>query len=160
FHEAKSEIQRDHAGSVCRNAALLGAQDQAYAQRQYNAARNLHELPLPQADSRRNAGMNVKQSELLMSRAQESIPGGVNSPVRALRAVGGSPRFVARGEGSHLFDVDGNDYIDYIGSWGPLILGHKPKPVMDAIAAALELGTSFGAPTGREVELAELIIDA
>src|SRR3954469_8284437 len=104
--------------------------------------------------------MNVKQSELLMSRAQESIPGGVNSPVRAFRAVGGSPRFIARGEGSHLFDVDGNDYIDYIGSWGPLILGHRPKPVIDALAAALEVGTSFGAPTGREVELAELIIDA
>ncbi len=69
--------------------------------------------------------MNVKQSELLMSRAQESIPGGVNSPVRAFRAVGGSPRFIARGEGSHLYDVDGNDYIDYIGSWGPscLVIG-------------------------------------
>src|SRR3954449_9831433 len=104
--------------------------------------------------------MNVKQSELLMSRAQESIPGGVNSPVRAFRAVGGSPRFIARGEGSHLYDVDGNDYIDFIGSWGPLVLGHRPKPVMDALAAALELGTSFGAPTGREVELAELIVDA
>lgn len=104
--------------------------------------------------------MNVKQSELLMSRAQESIPGGVNSPVRAFKAVGGSPRFMSRGEGSHLFDVDGNEYVDFIGSWGPLVLGHRPKPVMDALASALELGTSFGAPTGREVELAELIIDA
>src|SRR5436305_7819929 len=104
--------------------------------------------------------MNIRQSEALLARAQTSIPGGVNSPVRAFRAVGGVPRFIARGDGSRIFDVDGNDYIDYIGSWGPLILGHRPKIVVDAIASALELGTSFGAPTAREVELAELIIDA
>jgi glutamate-1-semialdehyde 2,1-aminomutase len=104
--------------------------------------------------------MDVTQSEILFARAKQSIPGGVNSPVRAFRGVGGTPRFVARGEGSHFFDVDGNEYIDYIGSWGPLILGHRAKPVIDALAAVLELGTSFGAPTGREVELAELIIDA
>ncbi len=104
--------------------------------------------------------MNVRQSESLFARAQRYIPGGVNSPVRAFRAVGGTPRFIARGDGSHIFDVDGNEYIDYVCSWGPLVLGHRPKPVIDAIAAVLELGTSFGAPTGREVELAELIIDA
>ena len=104
--------------------------------------------------------MNVAKSEALFTRAKQSIPGGVNSPVRAFQSVGGVPRFIARGDGSHIFDVDGNDYIDYIGSWGPLILGHRPKPVMDAIAGVLEMGTSFGAPTGREVELAELIIDA
>jgi glutamate-1-semialdehyde 2,1-aminomutase len=104
--------------------------------------------------------MNVSQSEALFARAKQSIPGGVNSPVRAFRGVGGTPRFMARGEGSHLFDVDGNEYIDYIGSWGPLLFGHRPKPVIDAIASVLEMGTSFGAPTGREVELAELIIDA
>jgi glutamate-1-semialdehyde 2,1-aminomutase len=104
--------------------------------------------------------MNIRQSESLFARAQRYIPGGVNSPVRAFRAVGGTPRFIARGDGSHIFDVDGNEYIDYVCSWGPLILGHRPKPVIDAIAAVLELGTSFGAPTGREVELAELIIDA
>jgi glutamate-1-semialdehyde 2,1-aminomutase len=104
--------------------------------------------------------MNVAQSEALFARAQQYIPGGVNSPVRAFRAVGGTPRFIARGEGSHIFDVDGNEYIDYVGSWGPLLIGHRPKPVMDAIAAVLELGTSFGAPTAREVELAELIVDA
>lgn len=104
--------------------------------------------------------MNTAQSETLLRRAQNSIPGGVNSPVRAFRAVGGTPRFIQRGEGSHFFDVDGNEYIDYIGSWGPLIFGHRPKFVVDAIQAVLELGTSFGAPTGREVELAELIIDA
>ncbi len=104
--------------------------------------------------------MNVRQSEALFARAQQYIPGGVNSPVRAFRGVGGTPRFIARGDGSHMFDVDGNEYIDYICSWGPLLFGHRPKFVIDAIAAVLELGTSFGAPTGREVELAELIIDS
>jgi glutamate-1-semialdehyde 2,1-aminomutase len=104
--------------------------------------------------------MSQTQSELLFSRAQESIPGGVNSPVRAFRSVGGIPRFIARGQGSAFWDVDGNEYIDYICSWGPLILGHRPKELIDALAAVLDIGTSFGAPTGREVELAELIIDA
>ncbi len=104
--------------------------------------------------------MNHEQSDALFARAQRVIPGGVNSPVRAFRGVGGSPRFIARGEGSHIYDVDGNEYIDYVCSWGPLVTGHRPKPVIDAIASVLEIGTSFGAPTGREVELAELIIDA
>jgi glutamate-1-semialdehyde 2,1-aminomutase len=104
--------------------------------------------------------MKQTQSEALFSRAQESIPGGVNSPVRAFRSVGGVPRFIARGQGSAFWDVDGNEYIDYICSWGPLILGHRPKELIDALTAVLEIGTSFGAPTGREVELAELIIDA
>jgi glutamate-1-semialdehyde 2,1-aminomutase len=104
--------------------------------------------------------MKTTLSEALFSRAQGSIPGGVNSPVRAFRSVGGTPRFMARGEGSHIFDVDGNEYIDYVCSWGPLVLGHRPKVVIDALQTVLELGTSFGAPTGREVELAELIIDA
>ena len=103
--------------------------------------------------------MNVPQSDALFARAKQYIPGGVNSPVRAFRGVGGTPRFILRGEGSHFFDVDGNDYIDYIGSWGPLILGHRPKVVIDALQDALQYGTSFGAPTGREVELAELITD-
>lgn len=104
--------------------------------------------------------MNTAQSEALFARAQQYIPGGVNSPVRAFRGVGGTPRFIARGEGSHIWDVDGNEYIDYVCSWGPLLIGHRPKIVVDAIASVLEIGTSFGAPTGREVELAELIIDA
>lgn len=104
--------------------------------------------------------MITRQSERLFARAQQSIPGGVNSPVRAFRGVGGVPRFIAAGERAHMIDVDGNDYIDFIGSWGPLILGHRFKPVVDAIASVLEMGTSFGAPTAREAELAELIIDA
>ncbi len=104
--------------------------------------------------------MKTSNSEALFQRAQNLIPGGVNSPVRAFRSVGGVPRFMARGEGARMWDVDGNVYIDYIGSWGPHILGHRPQPVMDALREVLELGTSFGAPTGREAELAEEIIGA
>ena len=101
--------------------------------------------------------MTLTRSEALFTLAQKSIPGGVNSPVRAFRSVGGTPPFIARGEGSHLFDVDGNEYIDYVCSWGPLILGHRPAVVLEALREVLEIGTSFGAPTEREVELAELI---
>jgi glutamate-1-semialdehyde 2,1-aminomutase len=101
--------------------------------------------------------MKTSQSEAWFERAQALIPGGVNSPVRAFRSVGGVPRFIARGEGSRIFDADGNSYIDYVGSWGPLLLGHRANPVIDALREALETGTSFGAPTAGEVELAELI---
>ncbi|HTP88699.1 MAG TPA: glutamate-1-semialdehyde 2,1-aminomutase [Bryobacteraceae bacterium] len=101
--------------------------------------------------------MKHTESEALFERAKRVIPGGVNSPVRAYRGVGGTPPFIVRGEGSKIYDADGNEYIDYVGSWGPLILGHRPKSVMDAIATALENGTTFGAPTEAETELAELI---
>jgi glutamate-1-semialdehyde 2,1-aminomutase len=104
--------------------------------------------------------MTRTKSEELFRRAQEVIPGGVNSPVRAYRAVGGNPPFIARGEGSHIFDVDGNEYIDYVGSWGPLLLGHRHPVIIHALECALTGGTSFGAPTEREVELAEAIRDA
>ncbi len=87
------------------------------------------------------------KSEELFRRAVEKIPGGVNSPVRAFRSVGGQPLFIARGEGSHLFDVDGNEYIDYVGSWGPLLLGHRHPEILAALEKALAIGTSFGAPT-------------
>jgi glutamate-1-semialdehyde 2,1-aminomutase len=97
------------------------------------------------------------KSEALFARAQKAIPGGVNSPVRAFRGVGGTPLFIESGLGSRIFDADGNSYIDYVGSWGPLLLGHRPQQVIDAIREVLETGTSFGAPTLREVELAELI---
>jgi glutamate-1-semialdehyde 2,1-aminomutase len=90
----------------------------------------------------------------------EVIPGGVNSPVRAFRGVGGNPPFLERGEGAHVFDVDGNEYIDYVGSWGPLLLGHCHPEIVAAVREALEKGTSFGAPTEREVELAEAIREA
>jgi glutamate-1-semialdehyde 2,1-aminomutase len=97
------------------------------------------------------------KSEDLFNRAQKVIPGGVNSPVRAFRAVGGKPVFIERGQGSHIWDVDGRDYIDYVGSWGPLIFGHRSPEVLEALHEVLEIGTSFGAPTEREVEIAELI---
>jgi glutamate-1-semialdehyde 2,1-aminomutase len=94
----------------------------------------------------------------LFERAQRSIPGGVNSPVRAFRAVGGTPRFIARAEGAYLWDAEGARYIDYIGSWGPMILGHGHPAVLEAVLQAARDGFSFGAPTEREIELAEAII--
>lgn len=101
--------------------------------------------------------MNHAKSQSLFARAQNVIPGGVNSPARAFRPVGGDPPFIASGEGCRLFDADGNSYIDYVGSWGPLILGHRHPTVTAALSEVLRLGTSFGAPTEREVEMAELI---
>ncbi len=101
--------------------------------------------------------MKHSRSEELFACAQKLIPGGVNSPVRAFRGVGGTPPFIARGAGSRIYDVDGNEYIDYVLSWGPLILGHCFPPVIEALREVLSIGTSFGAPTEREVELAELI---
>jgi glutamate-1-semialdehyde 2,1-aminomutase len=103
--------------------------------------------------------MNRSRSEDLFARAQKLIPGGVNSPVRAFRSVGGTPPFIARGEGSRIYDADGNDYIDYVLSWGPLIFGHRPRFLLDALQDVLAIGTSFGAPTEREIELAQLIQD-
>ncbi len=96
-------------------------------------------------------------SDSLYERGRRLIPGGVNSPVRAFRAVGGRPFFVERGAGARIWDVDGHCYLDFLGSWGPLILGHAPAPVVEAITDAVRQGTSFGAPTSREVEIAELI---
>ena len=104
--------------------------------------------------------MNHSKSQALFQHAQEIIPGGVNSPVRAFKSVGGQPVFITRGQGSHIFDVDGNEYIDYVGSWGPLLLGHRHPEIVQALTEALEIGTSFGAPTEREILLAEAIIRA
>jgi glutamate-1-semialdehyde 2,1-aminomutase len=102
----------------------------------------------------------LDQSRKLQKRAEKMIPGGVNSPVRAFRAVGGDPAFVVRGQGSHIWDADQNEYIDYIGSWGPLILGHAAPVVLEAIGAAMRNGTSFGASTPAEADLAELVLSA
>lgn len=101
----------------------------------------------------------LNNSQTLFTRAKAVIPGGVNSPVRAFNAVGGSPVFFQRAEGAYLFDEDGNKYIDYIGSWGPMILGHAYPPVVEAVRDAATRSTSFGAPTRLEVEMAELICD-
>jgi len=100
----------------------------------------------------------VSRNELLFDRAKKLIPGGVNSPVRAFKAVGGTPRFVQRAQGAYFWDADGKRYIDYIGSWGPMILGHGHPAVLEAVHAAMLEGFSFGAPTEREVELAEEIV--
>ena len=101
-----------------------------------------------------------QQSQNHFLRAQKSIPGGVNSPARAFGAVGGTPVVMDRADGAYLFDIDGNRYIDYIGSWGPHILGHRHPAVIDAIVGALAKGTSFGAPCELETQLAELVIEA
>ncbi len=101
--------------------------------------------------------MKFPKSEQLLERASNVIPGGVNSPVRAFKQVRGVPLFIREGRGAHIIDVDGNKFIDYVGSWGPLILGHGPRLVVDAVAQAAERGTSYGAPTELEIELAELV---
>jgi len=103
--------------------------------------------------------MNINQSEFLFQQAQELIPGGVNSPVRAFRSVGGTPRFIERGQGAYFWDADGNRYIDYVLSWGPLILGHAAESVVQAITETAARGTSYGAPTRLENELAALVIE-
>lgn len=101
--------------------------------------------------------MNIPQSINLFSRAQQSIPGGVNSPVRAFKSVGGTPLFISKAKGAYLYDVDGNRYIDYIASWGPMILGHAYEPVVKAIQEQAVYSTSYGAPTELEIKMAELI---
>src|SRR5205085_4517384 len=99
----------------------------------------------------------IHKSKELFTRAQKSIPGGVNSPVRAFKSVGGSPIFIKRAKGAYLYDADDNRYIDYINSWGPMILGHAYEPVVKAIQEKVLDSTSFGAPTELETEMAELI---
>jgi glutamate-1-semialdehyde 2,1-aminomutase len=97
------------------------------------------------------------RSDALFARAQLTIPGGVNSPVRAFKGVGGTPRFIARAQGAYVYDADGREYVDYVGSWGPMILGHQPQAVVDAITLQAGIGVSYGAPTELEVEMAELL---
>ncbi len=104
--------------------------------------------------------MNFEKSQSLYQRALNIIPGGVNSPVRACKSVGADPLFIERGQGCLIYDADGNRFIDYIGSWGPLILGHRHPAVVEAITSVLERGTSFGAPIDLEIQLAQMVIDA
>ena len=103
--------------------------------------------------------MNFENSEKLFNQAKQYIPGGVNSPVRAFKSVGGNPVFIERGEGALMYDADGNEYIDFIGSWGPHLFGHNPLFIKEAILKQLEHGTSFGAPTELEVKMAKLITE-
>ncbi|PIQ08933.1 MAG: glutamate-1-semialdehyde-2,1-aminomutase [Ignavibacteriales bacterium CG18_big_fil_WC_8_21_14_2_50_31_20] len=103
--------------------------------------------------------MNYTKSIALFEEAKKYIPGGVNSPVRAFKSVGGTPLFIERGEGSRIFDADKNEYIEYVGSWGPHLFGHNPKFIIDALKSALENGTSFGAPTELEIKMAKIITE-
>ena len=103
--------------------------------------------------------MHHSRSHTAFAEARRYIPGGVNSPVRAFRGVGGEPFFVDRAEGAHIWDVDGNELIDYVGTWGPAILGHAPKVVRDAITDAAARGVSFGIPNPYEIEMARTICD-
>ena len=103
--------------------------------------------------------MKSHRSSRLFARSQKVIPGGVNSPVRAFRSVGRDPLFIAKAKGPYVWDADGNKYIDLVGSWGPMILGHAHPPVVRALRSAAQHGTSFGAPTELEADMAELIID-
>ena len=102
----------------------------------------------------------LDQSRKLQQRAERVLPGGVNSPVRAFKAVGGDPPFIVKGSGARVWDADGNEYLDYLGSWGPLILGHAHPEVVAVIEAAARRGSSFGASTPAEVELAEAVLEA
>ena len=102
--------------------------------------------------------MDIQNSKTAFKTACEVIPGGVNSPVRAFKSVGGQPVLISKGKGSKITDIDGNEYIDFISSWGPLILGHAYQPIVEAIQRTAELGTSYGAPTLAETEMAELIV--
>jgi glutamate-1-semialdehyde 2,1-aminomutase len=104
--------------------------------------------------------MNFNKSQSLYERAMQIIPGGVNSPVRACQSVGADPLFIDRADGCLIYDADGNCFIDYVGSWGPMILGHRHPAVVEAIKTVLDRGTSFGAPTDLEIQLAEMVIDA
>ena len=104
--------------------------------------------------------MESSKSLAAWQKSQQFIPGGVNSPVRNFSKVGRHPRFIERGEGSKIYDIDGNEYIDYVASWGPLVLGHAYPSVIEAIRSTAVNGTSFGAPTPRETELAETLVNA
>src|SRR5207245_2750357 len=117
-------------------------------------------VPTRNRNKRRKMPRKLDESRRLQKRAEQLIPGGVNSPVRTFKAVDCEAPFLVRGQGSHIWDADGNEYIDYVGSWGPLILGHAEPSVIEAILSAAVNGTSFGASTPAEADLAELVVEA
>jgi glutamate-1-semialdehyde 2,1-aminomutase len=139
-------------GRGLRLRALLSVICLNHAFRRYNSLERAEARPFFAEEQ-----MTISRSKELFSAAQKRIPGGVNSPVRAFRAVGGQPLFIERGEGAYLIDVDGNRYVDYVLSWGPLVLGHAHPQVVRALQRAVERGTSYGAPTELETRLAEMI---
>jgi glutamate-1-semialdehyde 2,1-aminomutase len=145
-----------YPGAVYLVVSVVGREVRALAAYRWNAERAVFE----RADDGELDAAQPSASGRLLAAAERRIPGGVNSPVRAFRSVGGEPRFVARAEGARLWDADGRAYIDFVGSWGPLVLGHAPRGVVEAVAAAAQRGTSYGAPTAAEVELAARIAAA
>jgi glutamate-1-semialdehyde 2,1-aminomutase len=142
-----------YPGAVYVVLSVVGQQVKGLAAYRWNAERRVFE----RADDGDLDPGESAVSRRLLAVAERRIPGGVNSPVRAFRSVGGEPRFVARAEGARVWDADGHPYIDFVGSWGPLILGHAPSAVIEAVTAAARRGTSYGAPTAHEVELASAI---
>ena len=139
-----------YPGAVYVVVSVVGRAAKAFAAYRWNAERRVFE----RADAGDLGPGESAASRRLLAAAEHRIPGGVNSPVRAFRSVGGEPRFVARAKGARLWDADGRAYLDFVGSWGPLVLGHAPRTVVDAITAAAQRGTSYGAPTAQEVDLA------
>ncbi len=142
-----------YPGVVYVVVSVVGREVKALAAYRWNVERRVFE----RADAGDLDPAEPGVSRRLLAAAERRIPGGVNSPVRAFRSVGGEPRFVARAEGARLWDADGRAYVDFVGSWGPLVLGHAPRAVVQAVTAAAAGGTSYGAPTRQEVELAEAI---
>src|ERR671936_912455 len=145
-----------YPGAVYVVVSVVGRAVKALAAYRWNTERRVFE----RADAGDLGSGESAVSRRLLAAAERRIPGGVNSPVRAFRSVGGEPRFVARAEGPRLWDADGRTYLDFVGSWGPLVLGHAPRVVVDAVADAARRGTSYGAPTAQEVELAAAIAAA
>ena len=145
-----------YPGAVYVVVSVVGRAAKAFAAYRWNAERRVFE----RADAGDLGSGESEASRRLLAAAEHRIPGGVNSPVRAFRSVGGEPRFVARAKGARLWYVDGRAYLDFVGSWGPLVLGHAPRTVVDAITAAAQRGTSYGAPTAQEVDLAGAIAAA
>src|SRR3989440_3846452 len=145
-----------YPGAVYVVVSVVGSEVKALAAYRWNVERRVFE----RADAGDLDPAEPTVSRRLLAAAERRIPGGVNSPVRAFRSVGGEPRFVARAEGARLWDADGRAYVDFVGSWGPLVLGHAPRAVVQAVTAAAAGGTSYGAPTRQEVELAEAIAAA
>src|SRR3989454_888389 len=142
-----------YPGAVYVVVSVVGREVKALAAYGWNAERRVFE----RADAGDLDPAEPTVSRRLLAAAERRIPGGVNSPVRAFRSVGGEPRFVARAEGARLWDADGRAYLDFVGSWGPLVLGHAPRAVVEAVTAAAAGGTSYGAPTRQEGQLVEAV---
>jgi glutamate-1-semialdehyde 2,1-aminomutase len=149
-----------YPGAVYVVVSVIGREVKSLAAFRFNRASAAFErVDDGDLDASADAATTARSRHLL-AQAERRMPGGVNSPVRAFRSVGGEPRFIVRGEGARIWDVDGREYLDFVASWGPLVLGHAPPAVVDAVAEAAARGTSYGAPTPQEVELAARLTDA